>query len=79
MTSPIFVKQTPVTLETVMKQNLYRAIDEENPALLEHYLIRLQTCGDTTPLILLYRYAQKHQKKRCCTYLLELAGTLANI
>ncbi len=79
MTSPISVKQTPITLEAVMQQNLYRAIDEENPALLEHYIIRLEAYKSATSLVVLYRYAQQHQKRRCCTYLSQLIGTLANI
>ena len=43
MTSPIFLKQTPATLETVMKQNLYRAIEDDNVTLAEHYLLQLYT------------------------------------
>lgn len=79
MTSPIFVKQTPATLETVMKQNLYRAIEDDNVTLAEHYLLQLYTHRCDISLAALLRYASRFRQERCCTYFSQLLLTASNI
>ena len=79
MTSPLSMNLGYTSLASLIKQNLYRAIDIADTALTERYLIQLHQLGESIDLLALYRYAQQRQHKISISYFAQLLCVTENL